>query len=141
MPFPLRTVGPLKRCRLEEDGAAPRDKEGHAGRGGGGGAGLLLGSLEEVSSHSLVSLLGQLSDLSRCASEVFGGIQEQADSLGRRSVRLQRRLDGLRSLVSRLDHRKVKILVKICIAGVWQASLMREFGDCELSIENILKRW
>ncbi|XP_060096148.1 NHS-like protein 1 [Heteronotia binoei] len=110
MPFPMRTVAPLKLCRLEEDVAAPRDKEGYAGRGGGG-AGLCFGSLEEVCSHSLVSLLWQLSDLSRCASEVFGGIQEQADSLGRRSAHLQRRLDCLRSLVSRLDHRKVKIPV------------------------------
>ncbi|XP_054830745.1 NHS-like protein 1 [Eublepharis macularius] len=110
MPFPLRTVAPLKLCRLEEDKkeSDPRDKEGHAGRGDGG---LLFGSLEEVCSHSLVSLLWQLSDLSRCASEVFGGIQEQADSLGRRSAHLQRRLDCLRSLASRLDHRKVKIPV------------------------------
>ncbi|XP_077207548.1 NHS-like protein 1 isoform X3 [Paroedura picta] len=111
MPFPKRTVAPLKLRRLEEEVAAPRDKEGHAGRGGGGGAGLLFGSLEEVCSHSLVALLWQLSDLSRCASEVFGGIHEQADSLGRRSAHLQRRLDCLRPLATRLDHRKVKIPV------------------------------
>lgn len=113
MPFPLRTVAPLKLCRWEEDAAAAtaRDKEGLAGRGGGGsgGAGLLFGSLAEVCSHSLVSLLGQLSDLSRCAGEVFGGIQEQADSLGRRSAHLQRRLDCLRALAARLDHRKVPV--------------------------------
>lgn len=107
MPFPLRTVAPLKLCRLEEDVAAsPRDKEGHAGRGG---AGVLFDSLEEVCSHSLVSLLWQLSDLSHCASDVFGGIQNQADSLGRRSAQLQRRLDSLKALAARLDHRKVKI--------------------------------
>uniref|UniRef100_A0ACB8GCA0 Uncharacterized protein n=1 Tax=Sphaerodactylus townsendi TaxID=933632 RepID=A0ACB8GCA0_9SAUR len=108
----MRTVAPLKLHHLEEDVAAPTDKGGQAGRAGGGGAGLLFGSLEEVCSYSLVCLLWQLSDLSRCASEVFGGIQEQADSLGRRSAHLQRRLDGLRSLASRLDHRKVKI--RIC---------------------------
>ncbi|XP_060128702.1 NHS-like protein 1 isoform X3 [Zootoca vivipara] len=111
MPFPLRTVSPLKLCRLEEDAvAAPRDKGGsHAGRGGA--EGLLFGSLEEVCSHSLVSLLWQLSDLSRCAGDVFGGIQTQADSLGRRSARLQHRLDSLKALAARLDHRKVKIPV------------------------------
>lgn len=105
MPFPLRTVAPLRLCRLEEDGvAAPRrDKEE------GPAAGLLFGSLEEVCSHSLVSLLWQLSDLSRCATDVFGGIQKQTDSLGRRSAQLQRRLDSLRALATRLDHRKVKI--------------------------------
>ncbi|XP_053145186.1 NHS-like protein 1 isoform X4 [Hemicordylus capensis] len=109
MPFPLRTVAPLKLCRLEEeDVAVPRDKEGPAGRSS---AGLLFGSLEEVCSHSLVSLLWQLSDLSRCASDVFGGIQNQADSLGRRSAQLQRRLDSLKALAARLDHRKVKIPV------------------------------
>ncbi|CAI5770191.1 Hypothetical predicted protein [Podarcis lilfordi] len=114
MPFPLRTVSPLKLCRLEEDAAAaaaaaaPRDKGGSpAGRGGA--EGLLFGSLEEVCSHSLVSLLWQLSDLSRCAGDVFGGIQTQADSLGRRSARLQHRLDSLKALAARLDHRKVKI--------------------------------
>ncbi|XP_062980686.1 NHS-like protein 1 isoform X2 [Elgaria multicarinata webbii] len=109
MPFPLRTVSPLKLCRLEEDVAAQRDKEGHAGRGAA--AGLLFGSLEEVCSHSLVSLLWQLSDLSRCASDVFGGIQNQADSLGRRGAQLQHRLDSLKAVAARLDHRKVKIPV------------------------------
>ncbi|KAM6460737.1 NHS-like protein 1 isoform 5-T5 [Liasis olivaceus] len=109
MPFPLRTVSPLKLCRLEEGAAAaPRDKEGHARRSG---AGLLFGSLEEVCSRSLVSLLWQLSDLSRCASDIFGGIQSEADSLGCRSARLQRRLDSLKALVGCLDHRKVKVPV------------------------------
>ncbi|KAM7172514.1 NHS-like protein 1 isoform 4-T6 [Macrochelys suwanniensis] len=120
MPFPLRTVEPLKLCRLDNAGgdaplgpAKAGDKERARAAGGAGssrrGAGLLLfGSLEQVSSHSLVSLLWQLSDLSRCASDIFGGIQSQADALCRRSARLQRRLGSLRALSARLDHRRVK---------------------------------
>ncbi|XP_039388436.1 NHS-like protein 1 isoform X4 [Mauremys reevesii] len=121
MPFPLRTVEPLKLCRLEDAGGAALlgpDKERARAAGGAGsggrrrGAGLLLfGSLEQVSSHSLVSLLWQLSDLSRCASDIFGEIQSQADALCRRSARLQRRLGSLRALSARLDHRRVQIPV------------------------------
>ncbi|KAJ7341982.1 hypothetical protein JRQ81_008155 [Phrynocephalus forsythii] len=104
MPFPLRTVSPLRLCRLEEE--APRDKEGPPGA-----RELRFGSLEEVCAHSLVSLLWQLSDLSRCAGDIFGGIQSQVDRLGRRSGQLQRRLDAVKALAARLDHRKVPVPV------------------------------
>ncbi|XP_051648446.1 NHS-like protein 1 isoform X3 [Manacus candei] len=121
MPFPLRTLEPLKLCRLEEaggDGAerggpAPGDPAG-AAEGGGGrrrGAVPLFGTLEQVSSYALVSLLMQLSDLSRCAGDIFGGILSEADSLCHRNARLQRRLGALEELLARLDHRKVKIPV------------------------------
>ncbi|XP_075564005.1 NHS-like protein 1 [Pelecanus crispus] len=121
MPFPLRTLEPLKLCRLEEaggDGAerggpAPGDRAG-AAEGGGGrrrGAVPLFGALEQVSSYALVSLLMQLSDLSRCAGDIFGGILSEADSLCHRNARLQRRLGALEALLARLDHRKVKIPV------------------------------
>ncbi|XP_033917014.1 NHS-like protein 1 isoform X3 [Melopsittacus undulatus] len=121
MPFPLRTLEPLKLCRLEEaggDGAerggpAPADPAG-AAEGGGGrrrGAVPLFGALEQVSSYALVSLLMQLSDLSRCAGDIFGGILSEADSLCHRNARLQRRLGALEALLARLDHRKVKIPV------------------------------
>ncbi|KAM9564195.1 NHS-like protein 1 isoform 4-T4 [Guaruba guarouba] len=121
MPFPLRTLEPLKLCRLEEaggDGAerggpAPGDPAG-AAEGGGGrrrGAVPLFGALEQVSSYALVSLLMQLSDLSRCAGDIFGGILSEADSLCHRNARLQRRLGALEALLARLDHRKVKIPV------------------------------
>ncbi|XP_075270064.1 NHS-like protein 1 isoform X9 [Opisthocomus hoazin] len=122
MPFPLRTLEPLKLCRSEEaggDGAerggpAPGDHGGAAEGGGGGrrrGAVPLFGSLEQVSSYALVSVLMQLSDLSRCAGDIFGGILSEADSLCHRNARLQRRLGALEALLARLDHRKVKIPV------------------------------
>lgn len=117
MPFPLRTVEPLKLCRLEEgDGAerggpAPGDHAGAAEGGGGRRRGAVpqFGALEQVSSYALVSLLMQLSDLSRCAGDIFGGILSEADTLCHRNARLQRRLGALEALLARLDHRKVKI--------------------------------
>lgn len=116
MPFPLRTVAPLNLCRLEEGAAAvQRDKDGYARRSC---AGLrLFDSLEEVCSRSLVSLLWQLSDLSRWASDIFSGIQSEADSLGRRSVRLQCRLESLKALAGCLDHRKVKVRKSLAVAA------------------------
>ncbi|XP_072187479.1 NHS-like protein 1 isoform X3 [Excalfactoria chinensis] len=119
MPFPLRTLEPLKLCRLEEgDGAergcpAPGDHAGAAEGGGGRRRGAVpqFGALEQVSSYALVSLLMQLSDLSRCAGDIFGGILSEADTLCHRNARLQRRLGALEALLARLDHRKVKIPV------------------------------
>ncbi|XP_037986301.1 NHS-like protein 1 isoform X4 [Motacilla alba alba] len=121
MPFPLRTLEPLKLCRLEEAGGDGAERGGpapgdHAGAAEGGsgrrrGAVPLFGTLEQVSSYALVSLLMQLSDLSRCAGDIFGGILSEADSLCHRNARLQRRLGALEELLARLDHRKVKIPV------------------------------
>ncbi|XP_074891920.1 NHS-like protein 1 isoform X2 [Buteo buteo] len=120
MPFPLRTLEPLKLCRLEEAGGDGAERGGpvpgdHGGAEGGGGrrrgAVPLFGALEQVSSYALVSLLMQLSDLSRCAGDIFGGILSEADSLCHRNARLQRRLGALEGLLARLDHRKVKIPV------------------------------
>ncbi|XP_065589149.1 NHS-like protein 1 isoform X2 [Cyrtonyx montezumae] len=53
----------------------------------------------------------QLSDLSRCAGDIFGGILSEADTLCHRNARLQRRLGALEAMLARLDHRKVKIPV------------------------------
>ncbi|XP_042303340.1 NHS-like protein 1 isoform X2 [Sceloporus undulatus] len=106
MPFPLRTVSPRRLRRLE---AEEEEEEGRDG--GPPPLPLLLGSLEEASSRALVSLLGQLSDLSRCAGDLFGGIQSQAEGLGLRSARLRRRLDALGARANRLDHRKVPVPV------------------------------
>ncbi|XP_053918536.1 NHS-like protein 1 isoform X4 [Cuculus canorus] len=111
MPFPLRTLEPLRLCRLDEAGGdgAGAAAEGSAGRRRA--APPLFGALEQVSSYALVSLLMQLSDLSRCAGDIFGGILSEADSLCHRNERLQRRLGALEELLARLDHRKVKIPV------------------------------
>uniref|UniRef100_A0A5F8HHA7 NHS like 1 n=1 Tax=Monodelphis domestica TaxID=13616 RepID=A0A5F8HHA7_MONDO len=138
MPFHKRTVEPVKMCRLDEAagdeaagvsgrcgsgpgsgklGRAPQPSAGAAGgaataEGAGAGAGgLLFTSLEQVSAHSLIFLLWQLSDLSRCAGDIFAEIEGQATALGRRAARLHGRLGALQAAASRLDHRKVKIPV------------------------------
>ncbi|XP_027706435.1 NHS-like protein 1 isoform X1 [Vombatus ursinus] len=138
MPFHKRTVEPVKMCRLDEaagdeaagvsgrcgsgpgpgePGRAPQLSAGAAGgpataEGAGAGAGgLLFTSLEQVSAHSLVFLLWQLSDLSRCAGDIFAEIEGQAAALGRRAARLHGRLDALQVAAGSLDHRKVKIPV------------------------------
>lgn len=66
-------------------------------------------SLEQVSSHTLVCLLAQLADLSRCAGDIFGELEGQAAALGHRTAELHRRLDALHAAAARLDHRRVKI--------------------------------
>uniref|UniRef100_A0A7N4V6U0 NHS like 1 n=1 Tax=Sarcophilus harrisii TaxID=9305 RepID=A0A7N4V6U0_SARHA len=138
MPFHKRTVEPVKMCRLDESagdeaagvsgrcGSSPGP--GESGRapqlltGAAGGAataegdgvvagGLLFTSLEQVSAHSLVFLLWQLSDLSRCAGDIFAEIEGEAVALGRRAARLHSRLDALQAAAGRLDHRKVLIPV------------------------------
>ncbi|XP_043858227.1 NHS-like protein 1 isoform X2 [Dromiciops gliroides] len=138
MPFHKRTVEPAKMCRLDE--AAGDEAAGVSGRCGGGpgpgepgrasqpsvgaavgpataegagagAGGLLFTSLEQVSAHSLVFLLWQLSDLSRCAGDIFAEIEGQAAALGFRAARLHGRLAALQAAAGRLDHRKVKIPV------------------------------
>lgn len=94
MPFHQRTVEP---ARLRGSGAAA------------GADAPLFRSLEQVSSHTLVCLLAQLADLSRCAGDVFGQLEGQAAALGRRTAALHRRLDTLHAAAARLDHRRVKI--------------------------------
>lgn len=71
----------------------------------------LFRSLEQVSSHTLVCLLAQLADLSRCAGDIFGELEGQAAALGHRTAELHRRLDALHAAAARLDHRRVKIPV------------------------------
>lgn len=97
MPFHQRTVEP----------ARPRRPEAAAAAGAAGAP--LFRSLEQVSSHALVCLLAQLADLSRCAGDIFGELEDQAASLGRRTAALHRRLDALHAAAARLDHRRVKI--------------------------------
>ncbi|XP_018422830.1 PREDICTED: NHS-like protein 1 [Nanorana parkeri] len=99
MPFHLRTVQPTQVCRL---GGTDGQTDGSA---------LVLASLEEVSVHSMLRIIQQLSDLSRHAEDIFSSIHGQAVTLGERSARLQRRLASLHHLVSHLDHRKVPVPV------------------------------
>ncbi|XP_056422642.1 NHS-like protein 1 isoform X4 [Hyla sarda] len=101
MPFHLRTVQPTNLCRLgTSDGQIPR-----------AGSALVFTSVQEVSVHSLLRIIQQLSDLSRHAEDIFTDIQEQAVTLGERSAHLQRRLASLHQTVSHLDHRKVPVPV------------------------------
>lgn len=94
MPFHQRTVEPARLRRPAAAGAADAP---------------LFRSQEQVSSHTLVCLLAQLADLSRCAGDIFGELQGQAAALGRRTAALHRRLDALHTAAARLDHRRVKI--------------------------------
>ncbi|KAM6185234.1 NHS-like protein 1 [Rhynchocyon petersi] len=98
MPFHARSVEPARLRRPEAAGAEAEDAP-------------LFRSLEQVSSHVLVCLLGQLADLSRCAGDIFGELEGQAAALGRRTAELHRRLDALHAATARLDHRRVKIPV------------------------------
>ncbi|XP_072540272.1 NHS-like protein 1 isoform X2 [Salminus brasiliensis] len=114
MPFHERTVEPRRVCRLKavdggrgsgaEDGLVPL--EGRRFR-----RAVLFASLDEVSCHTLGSILRQLSDLSRHASEIFLSIEVQAGVISQRSSRIQTRLERIQSSVQQFDHKKVKIPV------------------------------
>lgn len=97
MPFHQRSVEPARLRRPEETAVA------RAARAP------LFRSLEQVSSHTLVCLLAQLADLSRCAGDIFGELEGQAAALSHRTAELHRRLDALHAATARLDHRRVKI--------------------------------
>ncbi|XP_029413981.1 NHS-like protein 1 isoform X3 [Nannospalax galili] len=99
MPFHQRSLQPARLRRPEAAALA-----------GAAGAPLFR-SLEQVSSHSLVCLLAQLADLSRCAGDIFGELEGQAAALGHRTAELHRRLDALHAVAAHLDHRRVKIPV------------------------------
>lgn len=99
MPFHQRSVEPA-RLRRPDEAALTR-----------AGDPPLFRSLEQVSSHTLVCLLAQLADLSRCAGDIFGELEGQAAALGHRTAELHRRLDALHAAAARLDHRRVKIPV------------------------------
>ncbi|XP_066532460.1 NHS-like protein 1 isoform X3 [Hoplias malabaricus] len=114
MPFPLRSVEPRRPCRLRApDGAELRGRqdalsppESRRVR-----RAVLFSSLDEVSSHSLSGILRQLSDLSRNASDIFLGIEEQAVLICERTSRLHSRLERIHNTVRPLDHKNIKIPV------------------------------
>ncbi|KAL4623914.1 NHS-like protein 1 [Arapaima gigas] len=92
MPLYKRTVSPVYLCRLDA-----RDPRTHG-----------FDSMEELCDHALASLLRQLADLSRHASDVFSELENEASSLGARCGAVQLRLDRVRECARRLDHRRMK---------------------------------
>ncbi|XP_027896471.1 NHS-like protein 1 isoform X4 [Xiphophorus couchianus] len=108
MPFHQRTIEPRRVSRLSaRDGWKPREGSGRRKLR----RPVLFSSLDEVGCHTLTSLIQQLSDLSRHASDIFLGIEMEAGMVFRRSCRIQGRLHNLQNEVLKLDPKKVKIPV------------------------------
>ncbi|XP_023203365.1 NHS-like protein 1 isoform X3 [Xiphophorus maculatus] len=108
MPFHQRTIEPRRVSRLSaRDGWKPREGSGRRKLR----RPVLYSSLDEVGCHTLTSLIQQLSDLSRHASDIFLGIEMEAGMVFRRSCRIQGRLHNLQNEVLKLDPKKVKIPV------------------------------
>lgn len=107
MPFPERTVEPQLVSRLR--GSDVSEKSFMTPDGRRVRKPVLFSSLEEVCCHSLTSILHQLSDLSRHASDVFMGIETQAVSIAQRTSRIQVRLERIQLTVRKFDPKTVKI--------------------------------
>ncbi|KAM6915759.1 NHS-like protein 1 isoform 2-T2 [Xenentodon cancila] len=108
MPFHQRTVEPRSVSRLSaRDAWKPRDQTSKRKLK----KTVLYSSLDEVGCHTLTSIIHQLSDLSRHASDIFLGIEMEAGMVFRRSCRIQGRLHILQNEVRKLDPKKVKIPV------------------------------
>lgn len=106
MPFYQRTVEPRRVSRIPaRDG---RRTGGESGRRRPRKA-VLFSELDEVSCHTLTSMIHQLSDLSRHASDIFLGIEMEALLVFRRTCRIQGRLRSLQGEVNKLDHKNLKI--------------------------------
>ncbi|CAN9507444.1 unnamed protein product [Ophioblennius macclurei] len=112
MPFHQRSVEPRLPSRLsardgrrraEEDAGRRRLKTGKMKLP------VLFSSLDEVGCHTLTSVIHQLSDLSRHASDVFLGIEMEAGLVFRRSCRIHGRLQVLQNEVRKLDPKTTKI--------------------------------
>ncbi|XP_078086764.1 NHS-like protein 1 [Mustelus asterias] len=71
----------------------------------------LFESLQDVSGHTLVSLLRQLAELSRLASGIFQELEVEASSLCVRCSHLHSRLHSLQHRTLRLDAKKVSVPV------------------------------
>uniref|UniRef100_A0A3B5L698 Uncharacterized protein n=1 Tax=Xiphophorus couchianus TaxID=32473 RepID=A0A3B5L698_9TELE len=95
MPFHQRTIEPRRVSRLSaRDGWKPREGSGRRKLR----RPVLFSSLDEVGCHTLTSLIQQLSDLSRHASDIFLGIEMEAGMVFRRSCRIQGRLHNLQNI-------------------------------------------
>ncbi|XP_041063553.1 NHS-like protein 1 [Carcharodon carcharias] len=71
----------------------------------------LFESLQDVSGHTLISLLRQLADLSRLASGIFQELEVEANSLCVRCSHLHSRLHSVHHRTLRLDAKKVAVPV------------------------------
>ncbi|XP_067844537.1 NHS-like protein 1 [Heptranchias perlo] len=71
----------------------------------------LFDSLQDVSGHTLASLLRQLADLSRLAGGIFQELEVEASSVCVRCSRLHSRLHSLQHRALRLDAKKVAVPV------------------------------
>lgn len=107
MPFPERTVEPQLVSRLRRSDVSEKSfmtPDGRRVR-----KPVLFSSLEEVCCHSLTSILHQLSDLSRHASDIFLGIETQAVLISQRTSRIQVRLERLQLTARKFDPKTIKI--------------------------------
>ncbi|XP_005160821.1 NHS-like protein 1 isoform X1 [Danio rerio] len=109
MPFPERAVEPQLLCRLR--GSDGPEKSFITPDGRKVRKPVLFSSLEEVCCHTFTSILHQLSDLSRHASDIFLGIETQAGLISHRTSRIQARLERIQHTVQTLDPKSVKIPV------------------------------
>uniref|UniRef100_A0A8C1MB11 NHS-like 1b n=1 Tax=Cyprinus carpio TaxID=7962 RepID=A0A8C1MB11_CYPCA len=109
MPFPERTVEPQLVSRLR--GSDGSDKSFMTPDGRRVRKAVLFSSVEEVCCHTLTSILHQLSDLSRHASDIFLGIETQAVLITRRTSSIQVRLERLQLTVRKFDPKTIKIPV------------------------------
>lgn len=106
MPFYQRTVEPRRVSRIPA-----RDSRKAGGENGRRRLrkAVLFSELDEVSCHTLTSMIQQLSDLSRHASDIFMGIEMEARVVFRRTCRIQGRLRSLQGELNKLDHKNIKI--------------------------------
>lgn len=107
MPFPERTVEPELVSRLRGSGGSEKSFTTPDGRRVR--KPVLFSSLEEVCCHTLTSILHQLSDLSRHASDIFLGIETQAVLVTQRTSTIQVRLERLQLTVCKLDPKTITI--------------------------------
>lgn len=113
MPFNQRTIEPRRVSRLSaRDGQIPGEDGGFVVVDGRRyKKPVVFSSLDEVSCHTMVNIIHQLSDLSRHASDIFLRIEMEAGLVIQRCRRIHGRLESLHNEVSKFEPKKVKIPV------------------------------
>ena len=113
MPFDQRTVEPRRVSRLAARGGPAPGEDGGCVvvvvDGRRYRRPVLFSSLDEVSCHTMINLIHQLSDLSRHAGDMFLGIEMEVCLVLQRSRRIHGRLEALHEEVSKFEPKKVKI--------------------------------